>query len=312
MVVVVTGGFGFLGSHLVESLLEDGETVYVVDNSMTGRIENIPARWHGSTQLRIVATDVRKFEWREEYGHLDRIFHLACPASPPQYQGDELDTLSINFDGTRRMLEIAREQKARLLLTSTSEVYGDPEEHPQTEEYRGSVSIRGPRACYDVGKRAAETMVSIFSRQFGVETRTVRIFNTYGPRLNPKDGRVVSNFVRQALSGEPLTIYGTGEQTRSFCFVSDLIRGLRTVMEADYSDPINLGNPTERTMLELAELVISLTDSSSTIEFHELPKDDPTQRRPDITLAHRVLGWEPTIPLEDGLKTMIDSFRRSS
>jgi UDP-glucuronate decarboxylase len=304
--VMVTGGAGFLGSHLCERLLGAGYDVLCVDNFYTGNKRNI-RHLLSNPRFELVRHDVT-FPLYVEIG---RIFNLACPASPVHYQRDPVQTTKTSVHGAINMLGLAKRVGARILQASTSEVYGDPEVHPQTEAYWGRVNPVGIRSCYDEGKRCAETLFFDYHRQHRTEIKVVRIFNTYGPRMHPNDGRVVSNFIVQALRGEPVTIFGEGQQTRSFCYVDDLIEGMLRMMDtpADFTGPVNLGNPVEFTMLELAEAVIRLTGSSSRIEFRQLPSDDPKQRRPDITLARDRLGWEPSIQLEAGLQHTIAYFR---
>ena len=303
--VLVTGGAGFLGSHLCDRLLKEGHSVICLDNLFTGSMENIK-HLLGKEGFRFVEWDVTE-PFKAE---VDRIFNLACPASPVHYQADPVKTARTSVFGALNMLDLARENNARILQASTSEVYGDPEVHPQPESYRGCVNPIGIRSCYDEGKRMAETLFFDYHRQYGVDIRVIRIFNTYGPRMAANDGRVVSNFICQALKGEDITIYGDGSQTRSFCFVSDLIDGMYRMMECeDFNGPVNIGNPGEFTMLELADLVIELTGSKSRIVYMPLPSDDPTQRRPVIDLAREKLGWAPTIPLSEGLKETISYFK---
>jgi UDP-glucuronate decarboxylase len=304
--VLVTGGAGFLGSHLCERLIEDGCEVLCVDNFYSGVKDNI---------LQLMRRP--RFEFLRHditfplYVEVDQIYNLACPASPIHYQWDPVQTTKTSVLGAINMLGLAKRVKAKILQASTSEVYGDPEIHPQSENYWGHVNPIGRRSCYDEGKRCAETLFFDYRRQHALKTKVVRIFNTYGPRMHPSDGRVVSNFIVQALRGEPITLYGTGEQTRSFCYVNDLIEGLVQFMNADdeSAGPINLGNPTEFTIRELAEMVIDLTKSKSQIVMHDLPSDDPRQRQPDISLARKTLGWEPKVSLRDGLKKTIKYFR---
>ncbi|HVL63633.1 MAG TPA: UDP-glucuronic acid decarboxylase family protein [Actinomycetota bacterium] len=303
---VVTGGAGFLGSHLCDRLLADGFRVTCIDNFLSGRRTNIE-HLLGHRDFALVDHDICRP--LPNLGAVDDIFHLASPASPPHYLEHPLETLDVGSIGTRNMLELARRTRAVLLFTSTSEVYGDPEVSPQPESYRGNVSTTGPRAVYDEAKRFSEALVSAYRRTFDVDVRIARIFNTYGPRLAPGDGRVISNFVRQALTGEPLTIYGDGSQTRSFCYVDDLIDGIMSLRSSSEIDPVNLGNPDERTVREVAHLVIRLTGSSSRLVHEALPHDDPKQRRPDITRARERLGWEPRVPLEEGLQRTIEWFR---
>jgi UDP-glucuronate decarboxylase len=297
--IVVTGGAGFVGSHLCKALLDLGHAVTCIDNFYTGARENI-----SSLDLEIIEHDV----CYPIYIESDEIYNLASPASPVHYQNNPVQTTKTAVLGTLNMLELAKKTGARVLQASTSEIYGDPEIHPQDESYWGNVNPIGIRSCYDEGKRCAETFVSDFQRM-GVETRLVRIFNTYGPNMHPNDGRVVSNFILQALQNESITVYGKGDQTRSFCYVSDLVEGLICLMESDERGPVNLGNPVEFTILELAQKVIELTDSDSKIIYKELPSDDPRRRKPDITLAKRVLDWQPKIELEEGLRKSIDYFK---
>lgn len=305
---LVTGAAGFLGSHLVDHLLRKGWTVVGLDNLYTGRLENL-AHLEGEPRFKLLQRNVWELT-SSAVGYVDAVFNLACPASPPHYQRDPVFTLRTCFEGTLACLELAACYGAPLLQASTSEVYGDPEIHPQPEEYRGAVSVTGPRACYDEGKRVAETLCAEYRRRNGVDARIARIFNTYGPRMDPEDGRVVSNFITQALRGEPLTVYGDGSQTRSLCYVDDLVRGLYLLAEhPEEVGPINLGRDRESTVLELAEHVLRLTGSSSRIVFRDLPADDPVRRRPDLRRAARVLGYEPEVPLEAGLSWTVDYFR---
>ena len=301
---LVTGGAGFLGSHLIDRLMEAGDEVICLDNYFTGRKANI-ARWIGHPRFELIRHDVTEPIKLE----VDRIWHLACPASPIHYQFNPVKTAKTSFLGTYNMLGLARRVGARLLLASTSEVYGDPEVHPQPESYWGSVNPIGVRSCYDEGKRIAETLCFDYQRMNDVDVRVARIFNTYGPRMLPDDGRVVSNFIVQALRGEPLTLYGDGSQTRSFCYVSDLIEGLIRLMNGDHTGPINLGNPAEFTIRELAELVRQQIRPNLSLMEKPLPQDDPRQRQPAINLARQQLNWEPTVSLEQGLAPTIDSFR---
>ena len=301
---LVTGGAGFLGSHLIDRLMEAGEEVICLDNYFTGRKANI-ARWIGHPRFELIRHDVTEPIKLE----VDRIWHLACPASPIHYQFNPVKTAKTSFLGTYNMLGLARRVGARLLLASTSEVYGDPEVHPQPERYWGSVNPIGVRSCYDEGKRIAETLCFDYQRMNGVEVRVARIFNTYGPRMLLDDGRVVSNFIVQALRGEPLTLYGDGSQTRSFCYVSDLIEGLIRLMNGEHSGPINLGNPEEFTIRQLAQLVRMQINPELQLEENPLPEDDPQQRQPAIDLARQQLDWQPTVSLEQGLTPTIDSFR---
>ena len=301
---LVTGGAGFLGSHLVDRLMEAGDEVICLDNYFTGRKANI-ARWIGHPRFELIRHDVTEPIKLE----VDRIWHLACPASPIHYQFNPVKTAKTSFLGTYNMLGLARRVGARLLLASTSEVYGDPEVHPQPEAYWGAVNPIGVRSCYDEGKRIAETLCFDYQRMNGVEVRVARIFNTYGPRMLLDDGRVVSNFIVQALRGEPLTLYGDGSQTRSFCYVSDLVEGLIRLMNGESTGPINLGNPEEFTIRELAELVRQQIKPDLPLVEKPLPQDDPRQRQPAIDLARQRLDWQPTVSLEQGLAPTIDSLR---
>ncbi len=303
--ILVTGGAGFLGSHLCDRLLGAGDEVVCLDNFFTGRKQNI-AHLLNNPAFELVRHDVIdpfKFE-------VDQIYNLACPASPPHYQFNPIKTTKTSVMGAINCLGLAKRVKARAFQASTSEVYGDPSVHPQSEEYWGNVNCIGRRSCYDEGKRCAETLFFDYHRENGVDIRVVRIFNTYGPRMHPNDGRVVSNFIVQALKGHDLTVYGDGSQTRSFCYVDDLIEGFIRLMNQEQTvGPVNIGNPGEFTMLELAELVLKITGSTSKVVHNPLPADDPKQRRPDITLARKYLDWEPKIPLEEGLKRTIAYFR---
>jgi len=301
---LVTGGAGFLGSHLIDRLMEAGEEVVCVDNYFTGRKDNV-RHWIGHPRFELIRHDVTD-PLRLE---VDRIWHLACPASPVHYQHNPIKTAKTSFLGTYNMLGLARRVGARLLLASTSEVYGDPEVHPQPESYRGCVNTIGIRSCYDEGKRIAETLCFDYQRRHGTEIRVMRIFNTYGPRMLPDDGRVVSNFIVQALQGKPLTLYGEGSQTRSFCYVDDLIAGMMALMNGNHPGPINIGNPGEFTIRQLAELVRDRIDPSLPLTTQPLPQDDPLQRQPVIDLARRELGWEPKVSLEEGLEPTIAYFR---
>ena len=302
---LVTGGAGFLGSHLCDRLIADGGEVICLDNLYTGSRDNI-RHLEGNDAFTFVLRDVTEpFDLP-----VDRIFNLACPASPTHYQADPVKTAKTSVLGALNMLELAMKHNARILQSSTSEVYGNPLVHPQPESYFGNVNPTGIRSCYDEGKRMAETLFFDHNRQYGADIKVIRIFNTYGPRMNPADGRVVSNFIVQALKGEDITIYGDGTQTRSFCFVDDLIEGMVRMMESeDFTGPVNLGNPGEFTMLELAEKVISMTGSSSKLVFRPLPGDDPAKRKPVIDLAKEKLGWEPKVALDEGLKKTIEYFR---
>lgn len=303
--ILVTGGSGFIGSHLCESLLKENNDVICVDNFFTGSKDNI-RHMMKHPNFELMRHDIT---W-PLYAEVDAIYNLACPASPIHYQWDPVQTTKTCIIGAVNMLGVAKRLKIPILQASTSEVYGDPLIHPQTEDYWGNVNPIGIRSCYDEGKRCAETLFFDYHRQLGLEIKVVRIFNTYGPRMRPDDGRVVSNFIVQALRGEDITIYGSGEQTRSFCFVDDLIKGLVKMMNtpAEITGPINLGNPGEFTMLELAEMIIELTNTNSKLVFQPLPQDDPVKRRPDITRAKEILGWEPTVKLRDGLIKTINYF----
>lgn len=301
---LVTGGAGFVGSHLVDRLMESGEEVVCLDNYFTGSKQNI-SKWLGHPNFELVRHDVTEPIKLE----IDRIWHLACPASPVHYQFNPIKTAKTSFLGTYNMLGLANRVKARLLLASTSEVYGDPEVHPQPESYRGSVNTIGVRSCYDEGKRIAETLCFDYKRMHKTEIRVARIFNTYGPRMHENDGRVVSNFIVQALRRQPLTIYGDGQQTRSFCFVDDLVEGLIRLMNCDYTGPINLGNPNEFTIKQLAEEVRDQIDPSLIFVNKALPKDDPMQRQPIIDKAREVLDWYPEVQLKEGLKRTISDLR---
>jgi UDP-glucuronate decarboxylase len=303
--IVVTGGAGFVGSHLVDRLIERGDSVIVVDNFFTGRKENVQHHF-GNPRFELIRHDVVEPLLLE----VDQIYHLACPASPVHYKFNPIKTIKTNVVGTLNMLGLAKRIGARFLLTSTSEVYGDPLEHPQKETYWGNVNPIGVRSCYDEGKRTAETLAMDYHRGADVQVRIARIFNTYGPRMCIDDGRVVSNFVAQALRKEPMTVYGDGKQTRSFQYVSDLVEGLMRLMEGEHVGPFNLGNPGEFTMLELAEVVKEVIDPSATIEYKENTSDDPHKRKPDISKAKELLGWEPKISLKKGLPLMVEDFRK--
>ena len=304
---LVTGGAGFLGSHLCDRLIERGEDVLCVDNFFTGSKANV-SHLLGNSNFELMRHDVTF----PLYVEVDRIFNLACPASPVHYQHDPVQTTKTSVHGAINMLGLAKRVKARILQASTSEVYGDPDVHPQSETYWGKVNPIGIRSCYDEGKRCAETLFFDYHRQHQLEIKVMRIFNTYGPRMHPQDGRVVSNFIVQALKGENITIYGDGQQSRSFCYVDDLIDGMLRLMDspADFSGPVNIGNPVEFTMLELAEKVIRLVSGKSMLTFHPLPLDDPRQRQPNISLARDKLDWQPKVALEDGLKETIAYFRK--
>ncbi|MEY2985378.1 MAG: dTDP-glucose 4-6-dehydratase [Cyanobacteriota bacterium] len=304
MRILVTGGAGFIGSHLIDRLMEQGHEVLCLDNFYTGTKRNI-AQWLGNPHFELIRHDVTEPIRLE----VDQVYHLACPASPVHYQFNPVKTIKTNVMGTLYMLGLAKRVKARFLLASTSEVYGDPDVHPQPESYRGNVNTIGPRACYDEGKRVAETLAFEYHREHGVDIRVARIFNTYGPRMLENDGRVVSNFIVQALRGEPLTVFGDGSQTRSFCYVSDLVEGLMRLMNGDQTGPINLGNPGEYTILELAQKIQNRINPDAALIYKPLPEDDPKQRQPDITLAKTHLHWHPTIPLDQGLDLAIADFK---
>jgi UDP-glucuronate decarboxylase len=304
--ILVTGGAGFLGSHLCERLVEAGHDVICLDNFFTSQKTNV-AHLLGRPNFELLRHDIIQPIFLE----VDQIYNLACPAAPGHYQYNPIKTMKTSVMGAINVLGMAKRCRARVLQASTSEVYGDPEVHPQTESYRGSVNPIGPRACYDEGKRAAETLFMDYHRMNKVSVRLVRIFNTYGPRMHPFDGRVVSNFIRQALAGDDITLFGDGSQTRSFCYRDDLVEGIVRMMNGpdDFAGPVNLGNPGEFTIRELAEKIIALSGSKSQLVQEPLPEDDPTRRKPDITLAKKHLQWEPTIPLEEGLRKTIDWFR---
>ncbi len=306
MKILVTGGAGFIGSHLCDRLLEKGHSVVALDNLITGNTDNI-AHLGGRGDFKFINHDVTEYIYLP--GRIDFIFHLASPASPIDYLMYPIQTLKVGALGTHKALGLAREKKSGLLLASTSEVYGDPLVHPQPETYWGNVNPVGPRGVYDEAKRFAEAMVFAYHRTHGVDTRIARIFNTYGPRNRADDGRVVPSFVCQAIRGEDLTIFGDGNQTRSFCYVSDTVNGLIALMESDHNDPVNIGNPIEMTVKEFAREVIRLTDSPSSLVYKDLPVDDPKVRKPDITKAVEILGWKPAVTLEEGLKKTIDHFR---
>jgi UDP-glucuronate decarboxylase len=305
--ILVAGGAGFLGGHLCETLLEDGHWVVCVDNFLTGRLCNVE-KLFSHPRFTLVSHDI--VDELPEIGAVDQIYNLACAASPPKYQENPLHTFKTNVYGAMNLLDLAERWGATILQSSTSEVYGDPDISPQPEGYHGNVNTVGPRSCYDEGKRAVETLFYEYHQQRGVSTRIARIFNTYGPRMSPSDGRVVSNFVVQALAGADVTVYGDGSQTRSFCYLSDMICGLMALMNATDAvcAPVNLGNPTEFTVLQLAETVIETLDSTSKLRFVELPQDDPKQRKPNITRANEVLGWAPRVTLAEGLAQTIPYF----
>ncbi|MEY2831860.1 MAG: hypothetical protein RLZZ574_1118 [Cyanobacteriota bacterium] len=304
MRILVTGGAGFIGSHLIDRLMKQGHDVICLDNFFTGHKRNI-RHWLDSPYFELIRHDITEPIRLE----VDQIYHLACPASPVHYQYNPVKTIKTNVMGTLNMLGLAKRVNARFLLASTSEVYGDPDVHPQPEEYRGNVNCIGIRSCYDEGKRVAETLAFDYHRQNNVDIRVMRIFNTYGPRMFENDGRVVSNFIVQALQGTPLTVYGDGSQTRSFCYVADLVEGMMRLMNGEHMGPINIGNPGEYTILQLAETIQKMINPDAQLSYKPLPQDDPKQRQPDITKAKNLLGWEPTINLEEGLKMTIEDFR---
>ncbi len=307
MRIIVSGAAGFVGSHMCDRLLAEGHTVVGLDNLLTGAERNV-AHMAGHPAFRFIRQDVTRPV--ELDGVIDAVVHMASPASPRDYLEHPIETLDVGSAGTRNMLELARAHQARFLVTSTSECYGDPTEHPQVETYWGNVNPVGPRSCYDESKRFAEALTMAYHRTHGVETNIARIFNTYGPRMKLNDGRVVPAFLDQALRGEPITVFGDGSQTRSFCYVSDLVDGLYRLMLSDERYPVNLGNPQEMTILEFAERIRRLTGSKSGIIHHPLPQDDPKQRQPDITKARRILGWEPRVALDDGLHKTIEYFQK--
>jgi len=306
-VSVVTGGAGFLGSHLCDKLIQNGHKVICLDNLITGSLENI-AHLFGSENFKFIKYDVTEFIYVD--GKVDNILHFASPASPIDYLKFPIQTLKVGSLGTHKALGLAKAKKAKFLLASTSEVYGDPEIHPQPETYWGNVNPIGPRGVYDEAKRFAEAMTMAYHRYHGVDTRIVRIFNTYGPRMRLDDGRVLPTFISQALKGEDLTVFGDGSQTRSFCYVDDLIEGIFRLMNVEYYEPVNIGNPDEITILEFAEEVLKYTNSKSKITFKELPIDDPKIRQPDITLAKKLLGWEPKVSRSEGIKITLDYFKK--
>ena len=304
--ILVAGGAGFIGFHLCNFLLNQGDEVVVIDNLQTSNPDNVKKLSLNKNFKFIEASIIDPLNLDMQF---DQIYNLACPASPIHYQKDPIGTIKVNTIGVINLLELAKEQNIRILQTSTSEVYGDPVCHPQVEEYRGNVNPIGPRACYDEGKRVAETLFFEYNRQFGTEIRVARLFNTYGPNMDKNDGRVVSNFIIQALEGKDITIYGDGTQTRSFCFVSDTVRALYALMNQDeFTGPVNIGNPDEKDMVEIANEIISLTGSKTKIVFEALPVDDPTKRCPNITLANKYLQWSPVVELKDGLKETINYF----
>jgi dTDP-glucose 4,6-dehydratase len=307
MRTVITGGAGFVGSHLCERFLAEGDEVYCVDNLLTGNLRNI-AHLRDNPKFRFIEHNIS--EPLQIDGPVDNVLHFASPASPADYLAHPIPTLKVGALGTHNALGLAKAKDARFLLASTSEVYGDPEVHPQREDYWGNVNPIGPRGCYDEAKRFAEAITMAYHRYHGVKTRIVRIFNTYGPRMRLNDGRVLPAFMGQILRGEPLSVYGKGDQTRSFCYVTDLVEGIVRLLRTDFSEPVNIGNPSELTVLELAREILAMIDAPQDhIVFHELPQDDPKRRRPDITRAQQLLGWGPTIDRADGLKRTLDYFR---
>lgn len=321
MKILITGGAGFIGSHLIEYLLKNtNHDIICIDYLYSGRLENINDFLSSyKSRFTFLYGNINNFDFKDNFivnqiYNVDQIYHLACPASPPFYQKDPLFTLKTNTNGTYNILEFAKECNCPILFTSTSEIYGDPTESPQSESYRGNVNTLGPRSCYDEGKRISETIFTEYKNLFNVDIRICRIFNTYGPNLNPVDGRVVSNFIRQSLNNEDITIYGDGSQTRSFCYVDDLVQGLIKLMNQPnqneiYHSPINLGNPHEITIKQLVDIIIKLTNSKSKLVYCDLPKDDPMRRCPDISLAKSILNWEPKISLEEGLSKMIEKYK---
>ena len=309
MNILVTGGAGFLGSNLCKFLLEKGNHVICLDDFSTGKRENV-LDLEKNDNFSLITHDITFTLDAESLGHIDQIYNLACPASPTHYQYDALKTINVNTKGIHNILELAKLNRATVLQASTSEIYGDPLEHPQKEEYRGNVNTIGPRACYDEGKRIGETFFADYKRKFNMSIRISRIFNTYGPNMNVEDGRVVSNFIVQALKNEPLAVYGSGNQTRSFCYVDDLINGLYSLMNSNHTYPVNLGNPQEFSILELAKKIIQMTNSKSEIVFKELPQDDPVRRKPEISMAENILNWKPKVSVDDGLRKTIEYFKK--
>lgn len=304
--ILVTGGTGFIGSNLCEKLINEGNKVFCLDNNFTGNLHNVKNLMKNKNFKYIYHDVINPIEINE---NIEQIYHLACPASPPKYQADPIYTSKVCYMGTMNVLELARKKKARVLLTSTSEVYGEPEITPQHESYRGNVNTLGIRSCYDEGKRISETLMMDYQRFYNVEVRIARIFNTYGEKMDKTDGRVISNFVNQALKNIDITIYGDGSQTRSFCYISDQIRGLYSLMNNNFIGPINIGNPNEITVKEVAEKIINLTESNSKLIYLDLPKDDPTNRKPDISRAINLLKWEPEVDFSDGLINTIEYFK---
>jgi UDP-glucuronate decarboxylase len=305
---LIAGGAGFIGSNLCEKILNDNHKIICVDNLLTGNIKNIDHLLN-NPNFTFINHDI--VETLQIEGEIDEIYNLACPASPPKYQKNPIYTLKINFLGVLNLLELAKIKKAKFLQSSTSEIYGEPEISPQHENYRGNVNTIGIRSCYDEGKRVAETLVMEYHKEYNVDTRIVRIFNTYGPKMDKNDGRVVSNFINQALNNEDITLYGSGQQTRSFCYIDDQIEGLIKLMNSNHNYPINIGNPYELNVNELATIILNLTKSNSKLIYKELPSDDPTNRKPDITKAKNILNWEPNYDLEKGLIKTIDYFRQN-
>ena len=303
--ILITGGCGFIGSNLCEKLLNNGNKIFCVDNLMTGYIKNVEHLLNNPNFIFINHDIIEPLNLDED---IDEIFNFACPASPPKYQKDPINTLKINFIGVLNLLELARHKNAKFLQSSTSEIYGEPEISPQNENYRGNVNTIGIRSCYDEGKRVAETLVMEYHNQYNINTRIVRIFNTYGPKMDKDDGRVVSNFINQALNNQNITLYGNGQQTRSFCYIDDQINGIINLMNTDYNFPVNIGNDHEITIKELASIILVLTKSNSKIIYKELPHDDPTNRKPDITRAKNILNWEPECDLEKGILKTINYF----
>ena len=304
--ILITGGAGFIGSNLCEKLLNDGHKIICIDNLCTGNIKNIE-KFFINSNFKFINHNIINYIQLDE--DIDEIYNLACPASPPKYQKDPIETLKCNFNGVLNLLELAKIKGAKILQSSTSEIYGEPEISPQYEEYRGNVSTVGIRSCYDEGKRVAETLMIEYHNQHNVDIRIARIFNTYGPKMDKNDGRVVSNLINQALNNNDLTIYGNGEQTRSFCYIEDQINGLIKLMNSDYVYPVNIGNPYEINMKQLANTILCLTKSKSRIIYKDLPSDDPTNRKPDISRARNILNWEPKYDLENGLTKTIEYFR---
>jgi UDP-glucuronate decarboxylase len=305
--ILITGGAGFIGSNLCERLLKENNRIICLDNLLTGNIKNIE-HLLDNPNFEFINHDI--IEPIVIEGNIDEIYNLACPASPPKYQIDPINTLKVNFIGVSNLLELAKLKNARFLQSSTSEVYGEPKVSPQKEEYRGNVNTIGIRSCYDEGKRIAETLVIEYNKKYGVDTRIARIFNTYGPKMDKNDGRVVSNFINQAINNEDITLYGDGEQTRSFCYIEDQLDGLIKLMNSNYIYPVNIGNPNEITMKQLAELILHLTKSDSKLVYRELPQDDPTNRCPDITKAINIIGWKPVYHLHIGLTNTIHYFQK--